>query len=213
MLEAGRPTAEGAPQRRTEPSDPSTGGRSAQTDEKLERLKEIVRKNSLREGEKFKLASGRTSTFYFDMKRAAFHPEGANLISELILDKLADEKVDRVGGMEMGAVPIASCVALKSAATGRPVHSFAVRKLAKEHGTKRVIEGDVRPGMRAVVLDDVTTTGGSALEAVEAIRSANCTVETAVTVVDRLEGAAESLATHGVRLVALLTVRDFDLDP
>ena len=159
-----------------------------------------------------KLASGASSTFYFDMKRTAFHPEGASLIAQLILAEFVRIKVDYVGGLEMGAVPLVACVVQQSF-PDRPLSGFFVRKQPKEHGTRRLIEGlrheDSLTDTSVVLLEDVTTTGGSVLKAVSAVREEGAAVSRIVTVVDRLEGAAENLARENVELAAILTARDF----
>ena len=185
---------------------------SMETRKKLDRLREIVRELSVIEGE-ITLSSGETSQFYFDMRRTACDPEGSNLIADLILDSLAQDDVDFIGGLEVGAVPIVACVSQKSFQTARPIPAFYVRKKPKEHGTRRAIEGQIREGGRVVIVDDVTTSGGSVMRAVEAAREFGCTVVKVITVVDRLEGAAERFAAEGCPFVALLTADDFDLSP
>lgn len=183
---------------------------SVEIREKLNRLREIVRELSVIEGE-ITLSSGETSQFYFDMRRTACDPEGSNLIADLILDSLAQDDVDFIGGLEVGAVPIVACVSQKSFQTGRPIPAFYVRKKPKEHGTRRAVEGQIREGGRVVIVDDVTTSGGSVMRAVEAAREFGCTVVKVITVVDRQEGAAERFAAEGCPFVALLTADDFDL--
>jgi orotate phosphoribosyltransferase len=143
------------------------------------------------------------------MKMTLLDPEGADLVAEAVLDLLEGEDVDLIGGIELGAVPLVAAICVKSSARGRPLPAFIVRKRAKGHGTDQVIEGFVREGARAVVFDDVTTTGGSVLAAAEAARAAGCRVSKAITIVDRLEGAAENLAKHGLELVPLFTRQDF----
>ena len=175
------------------------------------RLRAIVEARSLFKGEQFQLTSGTLTRFYFDMKGTVFNPEGASLIADLILEALAADEVDSIGGLEMGAVPIAACVSQRSFQLGRPVCAFFVRKHAKQHGTMRHVEGVLEPGMRVVVVEDVTTTGGSALKAVEAVRAFGCPVDRVITLVDRREGAAESFAAHAIELTALLTANDFNL--
>ncbi len=189
---------------------PSTTAADAQR----ARLIEIISAKSLLRRTEVKLVSGATSSFYFDMKLTAYDPEGANLIAELILAALASESVDWVGGLEMGAVPIVACVSQKSFPV-RPLPGFSVRKRAKEHGTRRMIEGigadQSLDGSRVVLVEDVTTTGGSVMKAAQAVRAEGAIVAKVVTVVDRLEGAVENLAREGIELVALLTARDFEL--
>jgi orotate phosphoribosyltransferase len=148
------------------------------------------------------------------MKPATFNPEGANLIAELVLDEVRRDKAELIGGLEMGAVPIIACVSqLSFIQNDRPIQGFFVRKTAKEHGTRKLIEGLPEgmhlAGKRVLIVDDVTTTGGSVLKAVEAAREAGGDVRTVVTIVDRLEGAEENLAKHGLRLVALTTANDY----
>lgn len=130
---------------------------------KRRRLRDIVAARSLLRGESIRLVSGATSRFYFDMKRTAFDPEAANLIAELMLALLADEAVDYVGGLEIGAVPLVAGISQKSW-PARPVRSFFVRKQPKEHGTRRTIEGllpdESLQGRRCAVIEDVTTSAG-----------------------------------------------------
>ncbi len=188
------------------PYDPG----SLTIEEKLSRLREIVREKSVIKGE-ITLSSGETSQFYFDMRRTACDPEGSNLIAGLILDVLAEDDVDYIGGLEVGAVPIVACVSQKSFQIGRPIPAFYVRKKPKAHGTRKAIEGQIVEGSRVVIVDDVTTSGGSSLKAVEAAREFGCTVVRVITVVDRQEGAAEAFAAERCPFVALLTADDFDL--
>ena len=178
------------------------------------RLIEIVKERSFQTGAETKLASGRTSSFYFNMKPTMLHPEGAHLIGELVCERLADEAVDMVGGLEMGAVPLATAVTTVSGAAGRrPLPAFFVRKQSKEHGTQALIEGllagETMTGKRLVVVEDVTTTGGSALKAVAALQEAGANVVMVLTIVDRQEGAGDAFAAAGVAFDALLTVDDF----
>lgn len=160
-----------------------------------------------------KLASGKTSTFYFNMKPTMLDSEGAHLIATLILDQLDGVDIDLIGGLEMGAVPIASSVAAVAHARGRKLPAFFVRKQAKDHGTKSLIEGlgrdESMTGKKIVVVEDVTTTGGSAIKAAEAIRAAGADIVRVITIVDRLDGAAEAFAAAGLDFQPLLTLKDF----
>jgi orotate phosphoribosyltransferase len=180
---------------------------------KRARLVEIVKERSFQEGPEMKLASGKTSTFYFNMKPAMLHPEGAALIAELMLEVIGDEKADLVGGLEMGAVPIASAIAAVSHLRNRPIGAFFVRKQAKEHGTQSLVEGLVRgdsmKGKRVVIVEDVTTTGGSALKAAAALQAEGAEIVKVLTIVDRLDGAAEAFREAGLNFVPILTLRDF----
>jgi orotate phosphoribosyltransferase len=177
------------------------------------RLIEVVRRRSYGTGVEIKLASGRISDFYFNLKPTMMDPEGAHLIALLILEALRNETVDAVGGLEMGAVPIAASVAAISHAEGHPLPAFFIRKAAKEHGTKSLVEGLVKgqtlAGKRVVILEDVTTTGGSALKAIEQVKADGAVVVSVITCVDRQEGAAELFAAAGISFQPLLTRADF----
>lgn len=177
------------------------------------RLVEIVKARSFQEGPEMKLASGKTSTFYFNMKPTMLDSEGAHLIASLILDQLDDIDADLIGGLEMGAVPIASSVAAVAHTRGRKLPAFFVRKQAKEHGTKSLIEGlgrdETMQGKNVVIVEDVTTTGGSAIKAADAIRAAGAHIVRVITIVDRLDGAAEAFTAAGLDFQPLLTLRDF----
>ena len=177
------------------------------------RLIEVVKKRSFSTGTETKLVSGRSTTFYFNMKPTMLDPEGGYLIATLILDALEGSDVDLIGGLEMGAVPLAVAVAVSSQIKGWPLRAFFVRKQAKEHGAKKLIEGlapgESVKGKRIVVLEDVTTTGGSAMKAIEALRAESAIIDRVITVVDRLEGAADTFKAAGVPFSALLTAADF----
>lgn len=159
-------------------------------------------------GREMRLASGRTSDIYFDMKMAMFDPETISLIAEAILDVLRERGAAQIGGLEMGAVPIIGAVVCKSH-PDRPVNGFFVRKTVKAHGTQKRIEGHFDPMAATVLLEDVTTTGGSVMEALQAVREAGGSATTVLTVVDREEGAGANLAKAGVELVSLFTRSDF----
>lgn len=177
------------------------------------RLIEIVKRRSFSTGTETKLASGRSSSFYFNMKPSMLDPEAAHLIATLILEELEGAEIDLIGGLEMGAVPLATAVAVSSQIKGWPLRAFFVRKQAKEHGAKKVIEGlapgESVAGKRIVVLEDVTTTGGSAMKAIEALRAEGAFIERVITVVDRQEGAAGTFSAAGIPFTALLTTADF----
>lgn len=177
------------------------------------RLIEIVRNKSFRSGEVFKLASGKTSTLYFNMKPTLLDAEGAQLAATLILDAIQGDRADLVGGLELGAVPIAASVAAISSVERRPVGGFIVRKQAKEHGTQSLVEGLVKgetlKGRRVVVVEDVTTTGGSAIKAADVVRAEGGEVVRVVTVLDRQEGAAEAFRAAGLAFSSVLRAEDF----
>jgi orotate phosphoribosyltransferase len=178
-----------------------------------ERLQEIIKSRSLRVGGSFKLASGRTSAVYLNLKPTMLDPDGARLIGSALAEKAAALGADYVGGLEMGAVPLVAATAAMSAVAGRPVKAVFVRKQAKDHGTQSLVEGlaegESLQGRKVVIVEDVTTTGGSSLKAVALLRSAGAIVEHVVTVVDREEGAAGAFAAEGVALDALYRKREF----
>jgi orotate phosphoribosyltransferase len=165
------------------------------------RLVEIIRKRSFGRGE-ITLASGRKSDFYFNLKPTMLDPEGAALLAELTYEALKDDGLDYIGGLEMGAVPLAGAVAQLSWLKGHPIAAFFVRKKPKEHGAKLAVEGLARneslQGKRVVIGEDVTTTGDSALKAVEAVRDAGGEVVLVLTMVDRQEGAVDTFAQAGL---------------
>jgi orotate phosphoribosyltransferase len=174
-----------------------------------QRLIELIAERSFGR-KKITLASGRESNFYFDMKPTMFHPEGAALLAKLILARLSSERVDMIGGLEMGAVPLIASVSAFSFEMGKPIPGFFVRKAVKDHGTKKRIDGtESLAGKRVAILEDVTTTGGSALQAVEATREAGAEVALVLSIVDRLEGAKASFAAAGVPFASLFTRDDF----
>lgn len=176
------------------------------------RLKDIIAKRSFGRGE-ITLASGRKSDFYFNLKPTMLDAEGAALLAQLTLDALDAEELDYIGGLEMGAVPIAAAAAAVSALTSSPVHAFFVRKQPKEHGAKLLIEGLMKEeslaGKRIAVIEDVTTTGGSAMKAVEVAKDAGAEIALVFTIVDRQEGAAETFAQAGLKFAALFTAEEF----
>ncbi len=180
-----------------------------QSDDKSSRLRDIIAARSVLEGGAFKLASGGQSSVFFDMKMTLLTPDGAGLAADLILQSLDGEKIDAIGGLVLGACPIVDAVCVRSAGTATPIDAFYVRKEPKDHGTDKLIEGPLKPGARVIVVEDVTTRGNSALRAVEAARAEGCEVVRVITIVDRLEGAADNLKAHGVELSALFTRDDF----
>jgi orotate phosphoribosyltransferase len=177
------------------------------------RLIEIVKCRSFSTGTETRLVSGRSTNFYFNMKPTMLDPEGAHLIATLIIDALKGSEVDLIGGLEMGAVPLAVAVAVSSQIRGWPLRAFFVRKQAKEHGARQLIEGlapgETLAGKRIAVLEDVTTTGGSAMKAIEALEAERAVIDRVITVVDRQEGAAEAFKQAGISFTAILTAADF----
>jgi orotate phosphoribosyltransferase len=176
------------------------------------RLRDIIHQRSFGYGE-IRLASGRISDFYFNLKPAMLDAEGAALLAQLTLDALAGQGIDYVGGLEMGAVPIAGAVAQLSFMTGAPMQAFFVRKKPKEHGAKLSVEGlmpgESLRGKRVVIVEDVTTTGGSAMKAVDAARDAGAEIAFVLTIVDREEGATECFAELGLDFRVIYRASEF----
>ena len=171
------------------------------------RLLEIIKAKSLLMGT-FKLASGGESNYYLDLKPTMFDPEGAALLAEIVFAMIADEPgLEGIGGLELGAVPIVVAVAAKSWPS-RPIRGFVVRKEKKGHGTDQKIDGNYRPNAPVILMEDVTTKGGSVMQAVNAVRAQGGTVRKIITIVDRLEGAAENLRREGIVLEPIFTTKD-----
>ena len=177
-------------------------------DGKRAQLFEILKVRAFRRG-RIVLASGRESDFYFDMKPAMLDPEGAALLAELIMHALDGVEADCVGGLEMGAVPLIAPVAIKSRDYGRSLPGFFVRKAVKDHGTKKRVEGNDVAGKTVVILEDVTTTGSSALDAVQAVREAGGRVALVLSILDRGEGADAVFADAGVTFKSLFQAQEF----
>jgi orotate phosphoribosyltransferase len=176
------------------------------------RLLDLLRTLSF-ERRKVILASGRESDFYIDCKRTALTAEGHVLIGRLLFDRVRKIRplVRGVGGLTLGADPIASAIALTSFLEGEPVDAFIVRKEPKGHGTGQWIEGrkTIPDGSRVVVLEDVVTTGGSALKAIERCRAEKLEPVACLALVDRAEGGREAIEAQGVPLEPLFTRKDF----
>ncbi|MSR57781.1 MAG: orotate phosphoribosyltransferase [Planctomycetaceae bacterium] len=176
------------------------------------RLIDLFRRRALKFGE-FTLASGKKAGYYLDGKQITLHSEGLRLVSEGLLDLLADVDFQAIGGMSIGADPIIGGVLTAAAARGRELAGFLVRKEPKGHGTQRFIEGPVEPGSKVVIVDDVVTTGGSSLQAVDRILEFGCQVVLVVAIIDRLEGGEANFTARGLPLRSLLTITDFGLKP
>ena len=174
-----------------------------------DRLLSILAERSARRGQ-FTLASGRQSTLYIDARLTTMSPDGLALIGPLALAALRDVdwRVQAVGGLTLGADPISYAIAYASAETASPLRAFTVRKEAKAHGTGRLIEGPFHAGDRVAIIEDVITTGGSALRAVEAVRAAGGTVAGVLALVDREEGGRDALVSAGLPVVALARASD-----
>ena len=173
------------------------------------RVYEIIKEKSFRRGP-VTLSSGKKSDFYFDMKPTMLDPEGATKLAQLVLFRLEGTPVERVGGLELGAVPLITPIGLQSFLQGpRPIPGFLVRKKVKEHGTQRKIEGEDISGKNVVILEDVTTTGDSAMVAVRAAQDAGAKVLLVLTIVDREDGAEQTFAEAGIPFLKLFSASEF----
>lgn len=166
--------------------------------------------------EKVTLASGKESDFYVDMRRATLHHEAAPLIGHVMLDMLEDngfapDDFDAVGGLTMGADPVATAILHAAASRGLAIDAFVVRKEAKDHGMKRQIEGPDVSGKRVIVLEDTSTTGGSPLQAARALENAGAIIQAVAVVVDRDTGAKERIEGAGYRYLNALGLDDIGL--
>jgi orotate phosphoribosyltransferase len=175
-------------------------------------LMQLVRDKALKFGE-FTLASGRRASYYLDGKQVTLDSVGARLIAEGILELLGDPLPKAVGGMAVGADPITAAVVTMAGVRGLALKGFLVRKEAKGHGTNRYVEGPVSEGDEVVIVEDVVTTGGSSLAAIERVEAMGLRVRQVIAIIDRLEGGAQAFAARGYSLVSLLTIRDFGIEP
>ena len=155
----------------------------------------------------FSLVSGRKSNFYFNCKPTTLDPEGMFLIGHLFFENVRGLKPDGIGGLTFGADPIAMATAFTSRLQGMPIKAFSVRKEPKSHGIVKWIEGDLKPGERVVIVDDVVTTGGSTIKAIEQARSVGMEVLKAVVLIDRQEGGMDRVKEH-IPLVEAIITRD-----
>jgi len=168
-----------------------------------ERLLEVFKQHAVLHGD-FTLSSGLKTSYYFDGRMATLWPEGAYLIGRKIFHILAAAGAEAVGGMTVGADPIVAAVAVVSYLEGKPIPAFIVRGEVKEHGTQKRIEGPLKAGSRVAIVDDVITTGGSVLRAIEAVEAEGCRVVKVVAVLDRQQGGADEIRRRGYDFCAIL---------
>ncbi|MCA9175947.1 MAG: orotate phosphoribosyltransferase [Planctomycetales bacterium] len=177
----------------------------------IDALQELIRQDALKFGE-FTLASGATSSYYLDCRKVTLQSRGAALIGAAILEHLGDELPDAVGGMAIGADPITGAVITVAGLQGRQLNGFIVRKEQKGHGTQQMVEGPVKPGDRVVIVEDVVTTGGSSVKAIQHARDFGLEVTKVIGIVDRLQGGEAAFRDAGCDFHALLSIRDFGVD-
>lgn len=172
----------------------------------LKLLKEKSFKYSL--DKPFKLVSGRESPYYVDCRPVTHNAQGLALIGEIFFELIKDLEVDAIGGLTMGADPITHAAALISYLKGKPVNAFSVRQRPKEHGTGGLLVGDVKPGDKVVIVEDVITTGKSTLKAIAAARDFGLEVVKVLILVDREEGGKEAVAREVPEVEAVFTISD-----
>ena len=168
-------------------------------------LVRLLARHAYQEGD-FVLASGKSASFYLDAKQVTYKSDGARLVGDAVLDLIQPYHVTAVGGMTLGADAIVASTVVAGDLRGAPLDGFIVRKEAKGHGLGKYLEGVSPEGRRVAVVEDVVTTGGSALRAVERIREVGAEVVVAVTLVDREQGGAEAFAEAGIPLHAVTTI-------
>jgi orotate phosphoribosyltransferase len=175
-----------------------------------EALTQLVREKALKFGD-FTLTSGKKAKYYLDCRQVTLDAQGARLIGEGMLDLLADDLPDLVGGMAIGADPITAAILTLAGIRGLPLRGVMVRKEAKQHGTGRFVEGPFSAGESIAIVEDTVTTGGSSLLAIERCEQVGLKVKRVLAIVDRLEGGREAFADRGYELTTLFTVRDFGI--
>jgi orotate phosphoribosyltransferase len=172
-------------------------------------LFQLLKDRSFKRG-RFQLASGDMSDYYIDGKATEVFSEAAWLIGEIIYERTKEFGIDAIGGLEVGAVPLTTAAVISYYVHGKSMEGFWVRDEVKSHGTKKLIEGNLKPGSRVVIVDDVFTKGTSALKAVKAVKSYGCEVVMVLAIVDRLQGAEQLFRKEGiVNYRPIFTIRDF----
>lgn len=174
-------------------------------------LHTFVREHALKFGD-FTLVSGKKAKYYLDCKQVTLDAAGAKLVGEGILDVLGDTPPDAVGGMSIGADPITGAVITLAGTRGQAIKGFMVRKEPKGHGTNQYVEGPVAAGQTAVIVEDVVTTGGSSLKAIERCEEFGLKITQVVAIVDRLEGGRQAFVDRGYELTTLFTIEDFGIE-
>lgn len=170
----------------------------------------LVREKALKFGD-FTLASGRRASYYLDCRQITLDSRGANLVAAGMLEQIEDELPDAVGGMAIGADPITGAIITLAGTRGIPLRGVMVRKEAKGHGTGRYVEGPVTAGETVVIVEDVVTTGGSSLKAIERCEEFGLKIERVLAIVDRMEGGEEAFRARGYNLTSLLSIEDFGI--
>jgi orotate phosphoribosyltransferase len=176
------------------------------------RLLELVKERALLRGN-ITLASGQTSSYYIDGKMILLHSESSARLGDVLFEMTKDLPLDAIGGPEVGAIPMTAAAVIRYHQAGRSMEGFFVRKDVRSHGTQKQIEGKFAAGNRVAVVEDVTTTGGSALSAIDVLQKAGAKIEVVITIVDRLQGGRKNLEARGLRFEPIFTIRDLGIEP
>lgn len=176
-----------------------------------DQLQDLLYRQSFRYSDQptFKLTSGQTSRYYIDCKKVTLDPKGATLTGRLVFERIKALRPQGVGGLTLGADPIALAVAVTSYLEGQPIPAYIIRKEPKGHGSRAWIEGNLPEGAAVVVVEDVVTTGGSTIKAIERLKAHGCKILKVIALVDRQEGGREAIEASGYPLESLFTVDDF----
>jgi len=173
-------------------------------------LRQLIREKALKFGD-FTLASGKQAKYYLDCRQITLDSQGVRQVGEGLLDLLAGDLPDLVGGMAIGADPITASILTLAGIRGLPLRGVMVRKEPKQHGTGKLVEGPFREGESIVIVEDVVTTGGSSLLAIERCEAVGLKVTRVLAIIDRLEGGRENFANRGYELTTLFTTKDFGI--
>jgi orotate phosphoribosyltransferase len=182
--------------------------------DKRARLIEYIKRCSFQKSDTpiYRLSSGNMSSFYFDLKKTTYSPEGQYLVGNLVFEKIVETglRPKAIGGLTMGADPIASAAVYTSFLRNKPVEGMVIRKEPKGHGTMNRIEGNVKAGDEVIIIDDVVTTGGSTIRAIEAAEEAGLYIMAVIILLDRCEsGGRENIERLGYPVYSILTIKDF----
>ncbi len=176
-----------------------------------EKLKEMIKERALKVADKpiFKLSSGKMSTYYMDLRTITLDPEGGYIIGNLIFEMVKDKNPDAIGGLTLGADPISYATSMISYIKKQPIKPFVVRKEPKGHGTGKQIEGNVQPGEKVFIVEDVVTTAGSSLKAAKVAKDFGLEILGIIAIVDREEGGEENIKKEGFEFFPIFKISEF----
>jgi len=180
-------------------------------EEAREKLKEIVNHKAVFKGD-FTLASGKKSKYYIDGKFISLTSDGLAYFAKVILEMIKNDEVKYIGGPTMGADPIIGGTVAMSHLMGRPIDGFIIRKEQRDHGRMRMIEGPLKEGERVIIVEDVTTTGGSVLKGIKMVEEMGCEIVKVICLVDRLQGAQDNFKQAGYKFTPIFEVNELDID-